>query len=144
MFSLIALLVLLGCSAALAADVARRLRSLQRQQQRIDVALSEQRLIAQLRAQIAAGQTVAANVVSGGAETVRAVHRSIAAIPFGILESIPVTRDTTRVVRRVHDLISDGVYGGITATNKALHDVARGALNPAARPQQPTDDSEKT
>ena len=41
-----------------------------------------------------------------GTNTVRAVHMGIAAIPFGILEVIPATRHTSRLVRTVHDQIS--------------------------------------
>jgi len=100
----------------------------ERQQLRNEAALSELRLATEIRAQIASGQAIAENVVEGGTSTVRAVHKGIASIPFGILESIPVTRDTTRVVRQIHDVISDTVYGSISATNKALHQVARGAV----------------
>lgn len=112
-------------SALLLIHVQRRLRVLQRQQHRNTAAVHERQIVAELRAQLALGQTVAENVVEGGTSTVRAVHKGIASIPFGILESIPVTRDTTRVVRRIHDAISDSVYGGISATNKALHQEVR-------------------
>lgn len=128
--SLIIIIAALLLAAALAVRLRRRLRALQSQQRRMDAAASEQRLIAAIRAQIASGQTLAEGMVDGGTSTVRAVHRGIASIPFGILESIPVTRDTTRVVRRIHDVISDSVYGGISATNKALHQAARDAIQP--------------
>ncbi len=131
MIAVMALLSLL-IAAGVTVDVHRRLRMTQRQNLRNEAAISELQLMAQIRAQLAAGQVIAENVVEGGTSTVRAVHKGIASIPFGILESIPVTRDTTRIVRRIHDAISDGVYGGISATNKALHQAARNAVNPPA------------
>lgn len=129
-------LLAFSIAATLFAGVQRRLRGVQRQQWRNEAALSEMQLVAQIKAQLAAGQVLAENVVEGGTSTVRAVHKGIAGIPFGILESIPVTRDTTRIVRKIHDAISDGVYGGISATNKALHQAAR---NAAARSKLPRD-----
>ena len=70
--------------------------------------------------QLAEVQRLSEAAVSGGTQTVRAIHRGIAAIPFGILESIPATRDTTRLVRKSHDLISDAVYGSIGAVNRGV------------------------
>lgn len=139
MIAVVALFSLL-LAAGLVIDMQRRLRSVRRQQLRNDAAVSELQLMAQIRSQLAAGQVIAENVVEGGTSTVRAVHKGIAGIPFGILESIPVTRDTTRIVRKIHDAISDGVYGGISATNKALHQAAR---NAATKPQMRRDASEK-
>lgn len=128
--SLLSLIV----AAVLAVDVQRRLHTAQRQQRRNEAAVAEAQLVADIRKQISAGQTIAENVVAGGTSTVRAVHKGIASIPFNILESIPVTRDTTRVVRRIHDAVSDLVYGGITTTNKTLHQVARDAVNREIKP----------
>lgn len=129
----VAALLLTIAVGALAWSVQRRLNAEQRQQLRNEAALSELRLATEIRAQIASGQTIAENVVEGGTSTVRAVHKGIASIPFGILESIPVTRDTTRIVRQIHDAISDSVYGGISATNKALHQAARSAVESSAK-----------
>jgi hypothetical protein len=126
---MLAVLALLSAliAAGLIVGVQRRLQAVRRLQIRNDAAISELQLMAEIRSQLAAGQVIAENVVAGGTSTVRAVHKGIAGIPFGILESIPVTRDTTRIVRKIHDAISDGVYGGISATNKALHQAARNA-----------------
>ena len=137
MLAVMALLSLL-VAGALVADAQRRLQGLRRQNLRNEAAISELQLMAQIRSQLAAGQVIAENVVEGGTNTVRAVHKGIAGIPFGILESIPVTRDTTRIVRRIHDAISDGVYDGISATNKALHQAAR---NVGGKPQLKRDDN---
>jgi hypothetical protein len=125
----------LGVAAGLLVDARQRMRAVQRQQWRNEAAASELKLAAAIRSQMAAGQVLAENVVEGGTSTVRAVHHGIAGIPFGILESIPVTRDTTRVVRKIHDTIAYGVYGGISATNKALHQAVRDAASKSKGPR---------
>jgi DNA-binding Xre family transcriptional regulator len=56
---------------------------------------------------------------------VRTIHKGIAAIPFGILEAIPVTRHVTLVVRGTHDLISDVVYSSIGIATKTTGKVIR-------------------
>jgi hypothetical protein len=134
--SLCAALALLAIALVVVSALPRRLDEITRLQRRIQAGCDEQRLMRDLRVQIATGQALAENVVEGGTAAVRTIHKSIASIPFGILESIPATRDTTRVVRRIHDAISDGVYGGIAVTNKALHEAARSAAKlpkPGAR-----------
>jgi hypothetical protein len=85
------------------------------------VLLNVDRQLALERAQTAAEtQQVAEAVVHGTTATVQAVHRGIAAIPFGILEAIPVTRAPARLVRAVHDLTANSVYGAITGLNKLI------------------------
>ncbi len=67
---------------------------------------------------LAQWQEVTESTIDGGAQAVRAMHQGIAAIPFGILEAIPATRDTSRVVRSVHDFTADNVYAAIAAVNR--------------------------
>lgn len=78
--------------------------------------------------QLAQAQEVSETAVSLGTGMVRGVHRGIAAIPFSILEAIPATRDTTRLVRKTHDLISDAVYGSIGAVNRGVGAKLRAGL----------------
>lgn len=65
-------------------------------------------------------QKLAETGVDLGTGTVRSIHHGIAAIPFGILEAIPATRDTTRIVRAIHDQTADTVYGAIGLVNRVL------------------------
>lgn len=69
--------------------------------------------------QLLEAQELLESSIHGTTATVRAIHLGIAAIPFGILEAIPVTRDTTKVVRGTHNLISDAVYSSISVANRA-------------------------
>jgi hypothetical protein len=85
-------------------------------------------------------QEMAEKTVHFGTSAVRTLHQGIASIPFGILEAIPVTRDTTRIVRAVHDGISNVVYDSITGTNRLLGGLLRQNLKPkAARPETEQD-----
>ena len=99
---------------------------------RAETLRSEAERLQRAEMQLAQVQRISEAMVSGGTQTVRAIHRGIAAIPFGILESIPVTRDTTRIVRASHDLISDAVYGTIGAVNRGVGATLRGGLKAGA------------
>ncbi|TDU30739.1 hypothetical protein DFR24_0093 [Panacagrimonas perspica] len=104
---------------------------------RAEVLRSEALRLQRSQRQIADAQRLAETVVSGGTHTVRAIHRGIAAIPFGILEAIPATRDVTRIVRTSHDLISDAVYGSIQAVNRGVGHGLRAGLNAGLPPAAP-------
>lgn len=101
---------------------------------RAETRQAEVQRLARAEAQLEQVQRFAEAAVSGGTKTVRTVHRGIASIPFGILEAIPATRDTTRVVRQTHDLISDTVYGTIGAVNKGIGSLLRSGLSPPPGP----------
>lgn len=75
--------------------------------------------------------------VEGVTASVRTVHRGIASIPFGILEAIPATRDTTKAVRAIHDVTSDVVYGSISFGNRLAGRGLRKGLE-MKKPQRPT------
>jgi hypothetical protein len=66
----------------------------------------------------AVGTTTSA--VELGTGIVQSSHQAIAAIPFGVLDSIPVTRATSRIVRGIHDETAAGVYRAIFGVNKAI------------------------
>ncbi|MBY8964626.1 hypothetical protein KHP57_02840 [Algiphilus sp. NNCM1] len=72
------------------------------------------------RQRIGAVQQLAETAVDGTTRGVQELHRGIASIPFDILEGIPETRATTRIVREVHDVTADTVYGGIRGVNRLL------------------------
>lgn len=81
--------------------------------------------------QLIEAQEIMEGTIEGTTATVRAIHKGIASIPFGILEAIPVTRDTTKVVRGTHDLISDVVYSSISLANKTSGKVIRKGIGEA-------------
>lgn len=137
------LLALLAGAAALALAQRRAAgeqEELRRAMQRLAAALLEQaRAEAQLQA-LRDLQQAAQTGVALGTDTVRAVHMGIAAIPFGILEAIPVTRHTSRLVRTVHDRISGVVYDSISGGNRLIGSALRLGLNRRAPPQDKPDD----
>jgi hypothetical protein len=99
---------------------------------RAEILHSEACRLQRAERQLADAQRLSETVVAGGTRTVRSIHQGIAAIPFGILEAIPATRDTTRMVRATHDLIAGAVYGGIGRVNRGVGVGLRAGLKAAA------------
>lgn len=119
MIDLLLLLLLLG----LAASLRHQSRQLEAQEQRImAAAVMQHEWVRQQQSQqqLQALQSSAEAGVEGTNRLVQSIHQGIAAIPFEVLEAIPVTRDTARLVRGVHDLTSAGVYGSISAVNRGV------------------------
>ncbi len=83
---------------------------------------------------LAEWQEVTESGIDGGTRAVRAVHQGIAAIPFEILDAIPATRDTSRVVRNIHDFAADNVYAAISAVNQLLGSGSRRLIEGRRRP----------
>ncbi|MGQ0698251.1 MAG: hypothetical protein ACT4PZ_08405 [Panacagrimonas sp.] len=140
-------LVLLIASIALATALAGLWHELDATRDalfRTEIAAAEAQRLARAERQLAEMQQLTETVVSVGASVVQTVHRRIAAIPFGILEAIPVTRDTTRIVRKTHDLISDAVYGSIGAINRGVGSKLReGLQGPGPVLDRPIDEGGK-
>lgn len=86
------------------------------------------------RERLAEWQEISEQTYDEATATVRAIHHAVAAIPFGVLEAIPATRDTASVVRGIHDLTANGVYGGLAVANRLLGKQVRKKLS------SPTDD----
>lgn len=76
-----------------------------------------QRMLAQ-RKRLHSAQRFTEGAVEGTTRTVEDIHRTIASVPFEVLDQIPATRDTAHIVREVHDLTSSSVYGSIRGINK--------------------------
>ena len=87
--------------------------------------LREARLQAEKLRQLVQAQALTETMVGGGTATVRAVHKGIASIPFGILEAIPATSVSAKAARKTHDAIADTVYGAISGANRLLGEAAR-------------------
>lgn len=120
--------------------LSRQIRSLGERIARTQVWLDEQERMQHELEQWLAVQRTTEQTIATGTEVVRTLHLGIASIPFGILEAIPVTRDTTRIVRSVHDQISNTVYDAIEGTNKLLGSVLRVGLDSSrSRRDTPTE-----
>lgn len=118
---------LLLVAVGLLIAVGRRLVGLQLELQQVDADL--QRALADGRHQAERlatlekmydAQATAEQVLAAGGSVVREVHKGLAAIPFDVLEAMSSTRAPAKVVREVHDTISDGVYGALSGINKAV------------------------
>jgi hypothetical protein len=89
-------------------------------------------LLADNQSQLLEAQEKLEDTIDTTTAIVRTLHKGIAAIPFGILEVIPVTRHTTKVVRGTHDLISEVVYRSISIVNKTSGKVIRKGIGKAS------------
>ena len=131
------MLPLLGCAcmalSALAAVWLWRLNTrisvLAEQLARTAAVRAEAQLMREANQRLVQWQDVTETSIDSGTAAVRAIHRGIAAIPFDILEAIPATRDTGRVLRGVHDFTSDNVYSAISLVNRLAGQRGRRILN---------------
>ena len=80
------------------------------------------------RRRLRAAQRFTEGAVDETSRTVEDIHRGIASVPFEVLDRIPATRDTARIVREVHDLTSGTVYGSIRGINRLLGSGLRSGL----------------
>lgn len=88
----------------------REVREIASEAHRHEVYNRELEAFSRGREQIAQRTETTAVVVQAGTKFAKFSHHAIAAIPFTILEAIPVTRYPTLVVHRTHDVIADGAY----------------------------------
>lgn len=143
----LASLLLIGCAVVSAELLRRAWRYRNRSVALIEqfncelLCLREARRQAEVLQHLAQAQTLTETIVDGGTATVRAVHRGIASIPFGILEAIPATSLPAKAVRKTHDAIADGVYSAIHSANRLLSEAARKAIQSAETEKKsaPTD-----
>lgn len=84
------------------------------------VRLSEARRMLRQKRNVGTAQNLAETAFDGTTRTVQDIHRGIAKIPFSVLEANPATRDTSRIVREIHDLTADSVYGSIRGINRLI------------------------
>jgi hypothetical protein len=110
------------------------LKTLLNRMQRAELLRAEQRLYALCVEQLEKTQSLLESGIGGTTAGVRALHHEIADIPFSVFESIPATRDTTKVVRGIHNLISDGVYSAISTGNKFAGNASRNGIKFASSP----------
>jgi hypothetical protein len=146
--SLISLVLVLVCIALTVFGTLDVLRQQQAVQQlEMDVEryrawnAERQRFLA-TRERLASGSDLLGTVVEAPTSITRASHEAIAAIPFTVLESIPVTAETTKLVRGIHDEIADTVYDIISDTTRGIAGIIRRGLT-GPTPPAPPDEPEK-
>ena len=129
---LAAAVTLLLLSGAAAAVLLRQRIGLRATGERIGTAAARfgeaQRMLTQ-RKRLRSAQRFTEGAVDETTRTVEGIHRGIASVPFEVLDRIPATRDTSRIVREVHDLTSSTVYGGIRGINRLLGSGLRSGLS---------------
>jgi hypothetical protein len=116
-------LVAVGLLIAAGWWLLRLIRSLKTLDVELQSALAEGKRQAERVAALEAicdAQRTAEHVLETGGSVVREVHRGIANVPFDILEAIPGTSRSAKIVCSVHASITDGVYGALSGLNKAV------------------------
>lgn len=138
-----ALLVTLG-AIGLLWQTGRALPDLEDTLQRAEARGREQALRLEMLNRLRDGQKFAEQAIESGTAITRTLHHGISRIPFSILENIPPTAPVAKVVRQVHDAISNDIYSAINALNRGVGQQLRGSGEKQAEadrkednPQQP-------
>lgn len=130
---------LLGCGLGFAMLALQRLHRLGARCDAIEQGLvrarvlgAEQQQRIEALAALEGAQQTTEHLLETGQAVVREVHKGIAAIPFDILEAIPGAGPPVRVLRGVHDRVTDSVYGALSGMNKAVGRELRKGLGGSA------------
>ncbi len=99
---------------------ARQLQLLETDLHRAEIAGQEQASRIAALETLRDSQQLTEHAIATGTAVVKEVHRGIADIPFSVLEAIPSTRAPAKVLRGLHDAISEGVYGALDNLNKSV------------------------
>lgn len=100
--------------------LSQQLQVLQAALQRAEAAGHEQAARIAALETLRDGQQLTEHAIATGTAVVKEMHKGIADIPFSVFEAIPVTRAPAKVLRGLHDSISDGVYAALGNLNKAV------------------------
>jgi len=73
-------------------------------------------------------QDIVERAIEDGATTVEQVHRSIASMPFDVLEKIDALQKPVGKAREIHDQTVGNIYETIRLLNERAGEVARGLL----------------
>lgn len=132
-FLLLSLLVVNGLL------VATLLQQRTQQQQLTEVLRRVRLLVEQIReaelrkTELVEKQQLAEKAIDAGSIGVETVHKAIAGLTFGILESIPATRATSSVVREVHDASAAGSYDAVRKLNREVGKLIKEVVGTPAR-----------
>ena len=73
-------------------------------------------------------QDIVERTIEEGATTVEQVHRSIASMPFDMLEKIDALQKPVGKAREIHDETVGNIYETIRLLNERAGEIARGLL----------------
>lgn len=78
---------------------------------------------------VQSAQRITESVFDTNAINLRRMYMNFAKIPFGFLESIPTICKTAKIVRKVHDLITESAFRSIFVVNRATGKLTRDTIN---------------
>ena len=140
LIDLVLALVVLATTGVAIRAVRRQERAvvdLQRAVLRARMWRSEQALFLASRDRLAGIGDSASDTVDLPTAITRFSHDAIAAVPFAVLEAIPATADTTKVVHQIHDEIAHSVYDAISGTTRGIAGLIRRGLTGPPKPPRP-------
>ena len=73
-------------------------------------------------------QEIVEKAIEDGATTVEQVHRSIASMPFDVLERVDALQKPVGKAREIHDQTVGNIYETIRLLNERAGEIARGLL----------------
>jgi hypothetical protein len=79
-------------------------------------------------------QEVVEKAIDDGATTVEQVHKSIASMPFDLLERIDALQKPASKAREIHDQTVGNIYETIRLLNDRAGEMARNILNRGKKP----------
>ena len=87
-------------------------------------------------------QKIVEKAVETGTASAQVVHKAVAEVTFGVLDSIPVTEGISKLVRGLHDGIAGSIYSTVRVSNKQAGNLAKGYIKmkaeyDAAHPKLP-------
>lgn len=74
-------------------------------------------------------QEIVQKAIDDGATTVEQVHRSIASMPFDVLEKIDALQKPVNTAREMHDQTVGNIYETIRLLNDRVGEMARNLLS---------------
>lgn len=81
-------------------------------------------------------QEIVEKTIEDGATTVEQVHRSIASMPFDVLEKIDALQKPVNKAREIHDQTVGNIYETIRLLNERAGEIARGLLESGSKPTE--------
>lgn len=74
-------------------------------------------------------QKIVEKSVDTGAASAEVIHKSVASVTFGVLDSIPATEGVSKLVRGLHDGIAGTIYSTVRTSNKQVGNLAKDYIN---------------
>ena len=73
-------------------------------------------------------QKIVETSIDVGTDSAEVIHKAVAGITFGVLDTIPATEGLSKLVRGLHDGIAGQIYSTVRGSNKLAGELAKGHI----------------